>query len=100
MAIRDTLLPEFDQEMVNTRKTLERVPEDRLTWKPHDKSPTMAWLAAHVANIPTWAVYTIDQDSLDLAPGGKHPPRPPEPTTRREIIDAFEKNIASARAAI
>ena len=51
MALKDALLPEFDHEMANTRKTLERVPEDRLSWKPHPKSGTMGWLATHVANI-------------------------------------------------
>ena len=55
MAINETWLPEFDQEMANTRKTLERVPEDRFDWAPHKKSGTMVWLAGHLANIPSWA---------------------------------------------
>ena len=45
MSLSQALLPEFDQEMANTRKTLERVPENKFGWKPHDKSGTMAWLA-------------------------------------------------------
>ncbi len=51
MALSEALLPEFDQEMANTRQTLERVPEDKLGWKPHEKSGTMGWLAPHLANI-------------------------------------------------
>ncbi len=53
MALSEALLPEFDQEMANTRKTLERVPDDKLGWKPHEKSGTMGWLAGHLANIPS-----------------------------------------------
>ena len=52
MAIREALLPEFDQEIASTRKTLERVPEDRFDWSPHEKSGTMIWLAGHLAYLP------------------------------------------------
>lgn len=100
MAMSQAFLPEFDQEMANTRKVLERVPEDKLTWKPHSKSPTMAWLAGHVANLPSWASFTFGQDELDLAPGGKAQQPAAQPTSRKEIMDAFEKNAAAARAAI
>ena len=71
MAISETLLPEFDQEMANTRKTLERVPDGKFNWTPHKKSGTMVWLAGHLANIPSWASMTLNQNELDLAPGGK-----------------------------
>ena len=62
MAIRDGLLPEFDQEMANTRKTLERVPDDKLSWKPHPKSGAMGWLAGHLAHLPSWANIAIQQE--------------------------------------
>ena len=68
MSISASLLPEFDQEMANTRKALERMPDDKFDWKPHEKSGTMGWLANHLANLPSWTLYTINQDSLDLAP--------------------------------
>src|SRR5579864_8194124 len=55
MAIRDMLLTEFDHEMGTTRKLLDRVPDDRLAWKPHQKSTALGDLATHLANIPTWA---------------------------------------------
>jgi uncharacterized damage-inducible protein DinB len=60
MSISDTILPEFDQEMANTRKTLERVPEDKFDWKPHEKSMAMGGLATHLTNIPTWTTYTLN----------------------------------------
>lgn len=100
MGLSDAMLPEFDQEMANTRKTLERVPEDKLGWKPHEKSGSMGWLAAHVANIPSWASFTINQDSLDLAPGGVPPTPQPPAKSRQELLDAFDKNVIVARAAI
>ena len=52
MALNEALLPEFDAEMANTRKTLERVPTEKFSWKPHEKSGTMGWLAAHIAALP------------------------------------------------
>ena len=100
MLLRDALLPEYDQEMANTRKTLERVPEDKFGWKPHQKSGTMIWLAAHVANIPDWAAVAINHDSLDLAPGGVPMVPPPPPKSTRELVGLFEKNAAAGRAAI
>ena len=100
MAIREALLPEFDQEVANTRRTLERVPEDRFEWSPHEKSGTMGWLAGHVANLTTWATASIAQDSLDLAPGGKPTDPPPAPQTVSDLLAMFDKNAAEARAAI
>jgi uncharacterized damage-inducible protein DinB len=96
MAIKDALLPEFDQEMANTRKTLERVPDDKLGWKPHAKSGTMLWLAGHVANIPSWAAVTITQDGIDLAA----PFEMPDPKSRKDLLDLFDKNVKEGRKAI
>jgi uncharacterized damage-inducible protein DinB len=96
MAFRDALIPEFDHEVANTRKTLERVPEDKLSWKPHEKSMSLGHLARHVAEIPSWTGPTIEQDSLDLA--GYKPPA--EPKTRKEILDVFDKNVKAARASL
>jgi uncharacterized damage-inducible protein DinB len=100
MAIAESILPEFDQEMANTRKTLERVPGDNLGWRPHDKSGTMGWLATHVANIPTWASITMNQAELDMAPGGKPMAPTPEAQTTRDLVATFDKNLSDARAAI
>lgn len=100
MTLSEGLLPEFDQEMANTRKSLERVPEDKLGWKPHEKSGTMAWLAGHVANLPSWAIFAIKQDSLDLAPQGAPVQAAPAAKSRKELLATFDKNAAEARAAI
>ena len=100
MALRDALLPEFDQEMANTRKTLDRVPDDKFDWKPHEKSMPLGGLATHLSNLPTWVVYTISQDSLDLAPGGVPLPPAPPAKSRTEVLELFDNNVVKARVAI
>ena len=100
MAISEALLPEFDQEMANTRKVLERVPGNRFEWRPHQKSGTMGWLAGHLANLPSWVQTTINCDELDLAPGGKTPEPPTLPTSTTELLASFDKNAAEARTVI
>ena len=65
MSISASLLPEFDQETVGTRQTLERFPDDKLDWSPHEKSMTMASLATHIANMLNWGTVTITQDNCN-----------------------------------
>ncbi len=100
MAIRDALLPEFDQEMAGVRKTLERVPVDKFDWRPHVKSGSMIWLAGHIANLVGWTSMTIATDQLDLAPGGEPMAVPPTPTSVDELLATFDAKAAEARAAI
>jgi hypothetical protein len=68
MSFAETLLPEFDQEMANTRKLLACLPDPVPAYKPHDKSMPMNRLAGHVAELPSWAVNAINRDSLDITP--------------------------------
>ena len=68
MSIAEMLLPEFDQEMANTRKLLVCIPDPAPAWKPHEKSMSLARLAGHVAELPSWAVQTIDREVLDITP--------------------------------
>lgn len=100
MGMSESMLPEFDHEMANTRKTLERVPHEKFDWKPHEKSTAMGGLATHLSNLPTWAVYAIDQDSLDLAPEGKPLPPAELAKSEAELLAIFDANSAKARAAI
>lgn len=100
MGLSEMLLPEFDNEMANTRKTLERVPEDKLEWRPHEKSTTMIGLASHIANLVSWTVLTIKEDSFDLAPVDAPPPKFSPAKSVAEALDIFDKNVAAARAAI
>ena len=100
MSLSQSLLPEFDHEMANTRKVLERIPEDKLNWKVHEKSNTIGWVGMHMAGILGWVDLTLNRDSLDIAPVGAEPYRTPVPNSRQEILDQFDKNLATARAAI
>ena len=95
MSISQSLLPEFDHEMATARKCIERVPEDKFGWKPHERSMAMGHLASHIAEMPAWAVSGLKQDSLDMA-GYK----PWTATNQAELLATFDKNVAAAREAI
>jgi uncharacterized damage-inducible protein DinB len=100
MTIGQTMLGEFDQEMQNTRKILERIPDDKWNWKPHDKSGTVGWLASHVATLPSWATMTINTEELDYAPIDGPSFQPPKVGNRKEALEVFDKEVAAARAAL
>jgi uncharacterized damage-inducible protein DinB len=95
-----SMLGEFDNEMANTRKTLERVPENKPDFRPHQKSMTLSRLAGHVAEMPMWAVMTLEQDVLDMNPPGGSPMQPSAMTSRAEMLAAFDANVKKARAAL
>lgn len=96
MLIREILLPELENEAVNTRKLLELVPENRLDYQPHQKSMTLGRLASHVAELPKWATMTIAGDGLDLQPGQL----PFIAKSRAELLETFDKSIAEAKESI
>ncbi len=100
MALSNVLLPEFDHEMANTRKTLERVPDDKFAWKPHEKSMPMGKLASHLADIPHWVGDLFRSESFDVAPPGGQPYQPFQVNSRAEVLAVFDKNIAAARKTI
>ena len=100
MSIAQSLMPEFDQEMAGARKVLERVPEDKLEWKPDPKSMSMGRLAQHVAELAGWGKETMTKTELDLDPEGKGFKPPPPPTSRQELLDLLDKNVAASRPVI
>lgn len=97
MTITDSLWREFDEEMATTRRYLERVPDDRLGWKPHEKSMTLGRLATFLAELPGWIVNTLTKGELDIFPPGAPPPKWEALSSRTAILDLFEKNVATAR---
>jgi uncharacterized damage-inducible protein DinB len=99
MGLSESLLPEFDHEMANTRKTLERVPDEKFDWKPHQKSFPMGSLAGHLANLPSWGSLTLGSDSFDMAPGGE-PLKTPALSSGKDVLAKFDENVAATRAAI
>lgn len=94
--LSQALLPEFDHEMANTRKSLERVPEDKLSFKPHAKSMTLGALVTHLATINHWTEAIVGTETFDAADA----PPTPELKSRSEILAAFDKNAATARKLI
>jgi len=92
MSTVEALLQELEQEAQTTRRVLERVPGDRLTWKPHDKSMSLGQLALHVAMVPG-AVAEISRQSPVQVPDFKHP----SAASAAELIPALEQSIAKAR---
>ena len=93
MEVSKSLLPEFDEEMATTRKFLERVPNEKLGWKPHEKSMTLGRLAAHVAEIPNYLISTLRHERLDFTGEEKRS----EPANCKELLESFDKLTAEAR---
>jgi uncharacterized damage-inducible protein DinB len=94
MAIKDALLAEFDHEMGITRKLLDRIPDDKLTWKPHEKSMALGELARHLGNLANWGGTILNDASYDLAAG---PPNPAAGGSRAEILDLFDQATKRTR---
>jgi uncharacterized damage-inducible protein DinB len=100
MRIADLLLPELDAELAITRTVLERVPDERGEWKPHEKSFSMAHLAQLVARMPGWVPLMMKETELDIAP--KDGPKTGGYTTEKTatLLAEFDRNAAAAREAI
>ena len=100
MSLAQSMLPEFDHEMANTRKVLERVPSEKWNWKPHEKSGTLGWLVGHIATVPGWYTMTLQTESLDYAPVDGPQYVPPKIDNTQQALAAFDKESAEARAAL
>ena len=93
MPFSQTLLPEFDEEIKNTRKMLECVPDGKFDYQPHTKSMTLGQLATHVALLPAWTITALDTEFLDLPADFK----PELAASRAELLLKFDKGAADAR---
>jgi uncharacterized damage-inducible protein DinB len=95
MAIVEPLIQEIDREGATTKRVLERVPADRLTWKPHHKSRSLGELAMHIATTPghiaSWAL----NDEMDFAGGGGD--RSAAPASTVEIVAAHDESMTKAK---
>lgn len=100
MSIAQSMLPEFDQEMAGTRKTLERLPADKFDFRPHEKSFSMIGLATHIANMLGWGATTIKEASFDVAPVGAPPYKEEPAKSVAELLEKFDKGAAEFRAAL
>jgi uncharacterized damage-inducible protein DinB len=88
------LLPDFDLEMANTRRTLERIPDEHAAFKPHEKSFALLHLAQHLSNIPSWTEAILTKDGLDMTELSDRE----APTDVAGVLAEFDENVVTARA--
>ena len=97
MTMTDLLLAQLEREAPRTRGALEKTPEGRNDWKPHDKSMPLGRLALLVATMPSWIAMIIGRDDLDLNPPGGSTYSQEPPASREALLAAFDKSVAEAR---
>src|SRR5438046_2849586 len=100
MRIADSFLPEVDREMAQTRKTLARVPDDKLSYKPHEKSMEMGALALHIAMMTGWGADTLKSDNFDIAPIDGPAYQMPTAKNNAELLALFDQNVTALKAAL
>ena len=94
MSLAESMLAEFEAQAPITRRFLERLPEDRLTWKPHEKSMSAGQLALHIARVPGGSVRFVRQNPAQ-APDLNNVP---QPSSLTEILGVFEESVAVVRS--
>src|ERR1700730_1977723 len=94
MKLTDFYLAQLEAEVARTRPALERVPEGRADWKPHDKSMPLGRLAVLIARMPSWIKIIVKQDDLDL--GGSNMDQRPL-RAGAELVKALDEGAAEAR---
>ncbi len=99
MHVSELLLPEFDEEMVNTRKLLACFPDGKAAWKPHEKSMTLGRLATHIAELAGRGPITLQQEEWDPIPPGTQPQRLTL-ESRQQLLELFDANAPKSRAAL
>lgn len=92
MRLVDSVLMEVEQEAQTTKRVLDRIPEDKLAWKPHPKSYSLGQLALHIASLPGSVAEIAARDTVE-APNFSQP----EAKSRKEVLDTFSKSLDSAK---
>jgi len=90
----EPMMMEIQQEAITTRRVLERVPSDKLAWKPHPKSMSLGQLAIHTATIPGRISGMAKLDEMEVPEGGFDPPHPAD---TKEILAAFDESLKTAK---
>jgi uncharacterized damage-inducible protein DinB len=93
----DRILDQLESEAPRTRRVLERVPEGRDDWKPHEKSMALGRLAMLVATVPSWVTFIVNKDELDVSPPGGSKASQQPPRTTAELLEAHDKAVKEAR---
>ncbi len=94
MSLINSLVTEFEHEAHNTRQQLERLPGDKLDWRPHEKSFTAGALAAHIVDCIRWTEPIFSQDELDVDPAAY---KPCQVTSTAELLKTFDADVARCK---
>ncbi len=89
----------FDRVVEGCRAVLASVPDDRIDWRPHEKSWTLGKLGSHIANLPQWTLPTLAESTFNIDPEGDPPPMAEYASSAR-LVEALNTNAAAARGAI
>ena len=100
MEMKNLFLAQLEAETKRTRRALERVPEGREDWKPHEKSMPLGRLAMLVAQMPSWLAMIIHRDDLDLSPASGSSGAQRSSDTVAELVQTLEQGAADARQAL
>ena len=87
------LYPDLEGELVSTRRILERYPEGKVDWKPHEKSMALGPLATHIAQLPQVGAFLLEQDEIDVATRERKEPA----KNSAELLASFDENVARLR---
>jgi len=94
MKMKDSLIAEFERESQTTRRHLERLPDDKLDWRPHEKSFTAGGLASHIAELISWADSILNLDELDIDPATY---KPYQASSVADLLKTFDDNVGACR---
>ena len=97
LGLLDQCLSELDRELGVTRRVLQRVPGDRLSWTPHTRSMSLGRLATHIASLPGWLPLFLETESFDLA---ELPVAPPDEASVDAVLARFDASAATGRRAL
>jgi uncharacterized damage-inducible protein DinB len=100
MKMTELFSAQLEREAATNRRALERVPEGRPDWRPHEKSMPLGYLSTLVATMPSWVAMAITQDELDLNPPGGSPSRPKPASTNSELLQSLDESVAKASDAL
>lgn len=97
MSVIDLLLKELQQEAETTRKMLSRIPDDKYSWQPHEKSMTIKQLATHIAELPSWITMALTTEELDFS---VNPYTPADINNTASLLQLLENSVTDGMASL
>jgi len=88
--VKQLIVGDAMHELATTRRVLERLPEEHMSWKPHEKSMTLGGLATHLINLMNWQIAILQQREFDLS---TVPQRREALAKRADVLEEFDANV-------